>query len=296
MKFTIKTFFAATTVCIALQLSNFALAQEKATVFTAKSPEAIYLGAVLNKASINQDKHPVIDLVQDDVTISLSINAKPQTVRATKALLDKVVLEGIQETNSLDKMQQVSTSFNLQRIQSWDDALLSIRFGQAINTEQWFGFSKADMPRPMKSMFVLHYNQIMLNAAIDIPESGTFGYDIAVMNSLKSDDLVYVNSVDYGRKAVALIGSELPDDLVKEALNKVLRKAELTEQDEAVLANTTVRLLLLGNTPAPAANRTPIQTLVDFIHKKWTLEDFAKPISFSLATWNTNALFENTFN
>jgi len=71
---------------IGMMLSIFVFAQDqKSTVITAKSPDQLYLGAVLQESLINAKTHDVLPIIQDDIVVSFGgIKLKSKIVKSEK--------------------------------------------------------------------------------------------------------------------------------------------------------------------------------------------------------------------
>lgn len=60
-------------------------AQETSTLFVSKNASKLYLGGVLKKVNLNENEHDVLDLIEDDMTMSFDgASVKSVTFEAGK--------------------------------------------------------------------------------------------------------------------------------------------------------------------------------------------------------------------
>ena len=124
---------------------------------------------------------------------------------------------------------------------------------------------------------------------MDIPEALTD--DPAVKE--RADELIYINELSFGRSVTVLLESRQEAADVKAAVQEVLTGGTVSEKAQAVLANTTLRIMPLADGQC-LENLNPDglqEGIVAYINRPFTAEDFGQPIAFRAAWVKDNAAF-----
>lgn len=76
-----------------------------------------------------------------------------------------------------------------------------------------------------------------------MPES--LSTDPQVLQQL--DKLAFINSIQFGRKVILVIESNIDYDKLQEAIDNLLKSKEVSQKELAILANSNIRLMTIGN-------------------------------------------------
>ncbi len=269
-----------------------AFSQGKATVITAKAPEQLYLGAVLDKQSINTDTYRRLDIIQDELQVSFSIpGVRSMGVRSNPESMVQAIQGAVQKNGGVGT-QEVSFSAGITELQDYNQ--LPIYFGQQVNVSNWFALP--EKKRKSKSAFVLQLERIAFTVDMDLPPTGQYKVNQALLNKEAAKDLVYINSLNYGRKAIVIIESALAPEVVRPVLNQAVAQKPLSEKEQRILANCSFRVIKIGNNEGATQNTAnPLLDALQFVGKKFDLKDYGVPISFGAANFLDHSQFENQF-
>ena len=188
---------------------------QEASKFTVKAPDKTFIGAILESGSINSDAHQFLDVPLNPITISYSLPMKSQEITPGYDNMMKAFREGLQQNNVLKPNYQFSSSID--EIKSYEE--LAIYFGQKINPSLFFGTTHQ---KQKKTIVVLSISQSFFSVDMDLPES--LSDDPTVLE--QKDKLIYVSSIQFGRKAVAIIESDFDSQTVKAAIKDIISKTE----------------------------------------------------------------------
>lgn len=264
-------------------------AQQGFDKFTAKNPDKTFIGAIMQAESINEDTHRFIDVTLAPITISFSQPIKSQTITPSYSEMIKVV-EGLFKDGKI-AMQNVDFSHAIKEIKSYNE--LNALFGQKINPTLLF-----DVPTDKASkqnLLVVSLEQKLLSIYMDLP-------DTPVLQGKKpeydTDKLIYLNSVTFGRKAVALIESEQPLSKLKAAIDNVMQNynnpEKIADTSHAILSNSNIRVMIVGgNAQMNVQSGNALTELLTYFNQKITGSDFISPIIFTAAWAKDNSVFEN---
>lgn len=278
---------------IGMMLSIFVFAQnEKSTLITAKSPDQLYLGAVLQESLINAKTHDVLDIIQDDIVVSFGgIKLKSKIIRSEKAAFYNIIEEAQQIANSVPHSEN-SFSFSIKDLKSYGD--VAHYFGQKIDVSDWFSVS--DPIEKPQTLLAVNMERVAFTAEMDLPAEGTFKTNNTVLDRFNSNDLIYVNTLSFGRRAIVLVESNLDASQVKNALSAILKRKELSNQEKGILANCTFRVALLGSQDVIAVDSSRIlEEVLDYIDAKKDFSSHGLPISFGAAYLRNNQIFSNSY-
>ncbi|MFD2598992.1 hypothetical protein ACFSQ3_08505 [Sphingobacterium corticis] len=253
-----------------------------------KNPDAIYLGAFVSKSSINESEHIILDAPTDSLTVSSSLPILSKRFACNKLSYEKAVADMIEAAN-LSNFGSVGFASTQREFVNYAD--LNVLFGQEIDIES-FLMTKATAPST-KTNLVFNVEHIFADFAADIKKRE---FDAEKLNGLEEDNIAYVSVVEYGRKAVLLVESNLGEDIVKEAINDAFEKGGIrSSKFKDVLANCTIRYISLDASTSPEElDLDPVERFVNYLENPVTKEDFKSPMSFHLSTLN-NGMYLNEY-
>lgn len=266
-------------------------AQQGFDKFTAKNPDKTFIGAIMQAESINEDTHRFIDVTLAPITISFSQPIKSQTITPSYSEMIKVV-EGLFKDGKI-AMQNVNFSHAIREIKAYNE--LNALFGQKINPALLF-----DVPTDKASkqnLLVVSLEQKLLSIHMDLS-------DTPVLQGKKpeydTDKLIYLNSVTFGRKVVALIESEQPLSKLKAAIDDVMQNynnpEKIADTSHAILSNSNIRVMIVGGkAQMNVQGGNALTELLTYFNQKITGSDFISPIIFTAAWVKDNSVFENKY-
>jgi len=252
------------------------LAQEadddKDRIFTNKNIEKLYLGAIMKISSLNADNYefieapnlPDVDYLQTtDVTL----------VAPTKSAMIKFILKDI-EGDDLSTI--VSTSWpNTRKVASYDK--LGTFFGQKINAEIMLAVNpKAKNSKPL---YAAKFTNLIYS--LDCMPDYAKARAHTAMKGLDPKDYMYVDGISFGRAASIFMESDADYETIKALIEKKYLKRELTEQDEAILANSTIHFQISDTKQVDLLDGDPFDIIRDYMTSPITKEDFLRPIWFT---------------
>lgn len=264
---------------------------QQSTMFTAKNPDQLFIGGILESASINSDAHTLLDVSLNPITISFSIPIKSKEIAPSYANMMKAIREALQEGSSLQPNYAFSKT--IREIKSYGE--LALFFGQQINPKLLFGTPQT--PKPKRTRGVLSISQSYFSVDMDLQES--ISNDPKVL--AQQEKLVYVNSIEFGRKGVLIFESDLAFDDVKAAIEDVLKDAggsdaAISDRNKAILANTTFRCMTVGKDHIEEVTPdNPLTSLINYMNRKVTADDFGVPVSFSASQVKDHSIFANKY-
>lgn len=265
--------------------------QQQATVIAAKSPEMLYLGAVMEQKNINSNQHQVLDLIQDDIVITFnSLHAKSNVIKAQKEAMYKAIDAALSTTNRA-AWQGKNFSFTLKELGSYQD--IELFFGQTFDLNTWF--SVVDQSSKPKTLLAINLERVAFSVDMDMPESGAFKTNAALLAKYNPDNLIYANTLSFGRRAMVIVESNIDVSEVKSALSKILKREPSSDREKGVLANCTYRVLLLGNNSVDLDSKRPVQQVIEYVETEISTSNYGSPISFGAAYLKNNQLFNNKY-
>lgn len=182
-----------------------------------------------------------------------------------------------------------SFSFVIKKIKSYQE--LAVNWGQNINLQQLLGITPDY--KPQKNIILIDINQSFFSIIMDMPES--LSTDPQVLQQL--DKLAFINSIQFGRKVILVIESNIDYDKLQEAIDNLLKSKEVSQKELAILANSNIRLMTIGNKGIKDINPdNPFTSILTYLSSTVTPDDFGGPISFSASNIKNNSVFVNYFN
>ncbi|WP_433894958.1 hypothetical protein [Sphingobacterium mizutaii] len=261
--------------------------KSSATLFS-KNPEQLYLGAVLSKKSINTEKHEFKDIKTKEKISLLSTTFKyefPEIV-PTKENMYQVIADELKAKGAPTSSGIASYSFY--PIRNLED--LYANFGQKMDLGKWFGL---DINNKMPvSNILIAYEIPLFDLYLDIAETGMMNYR-EELTKLKDDDLIYVMSITWGRKALIFVQSDFDENSLKVALNRYLNDEELTDEQKVILETATFSYNIFEDIPLELENPNPIKTVLNYLSGPITADNYGAIIHFMAdeidgSTYNNN--------
>lgn len=271
---------------VIVQLSYGQEGQYSADKFAAKCPNEIFIGAIMEANSINQDTYKFLNVSMNPITIGYTIPIKSQTITPSYNNMIEVLHKALKTNDALKN--NYSFSFVIKKIQSYGE--LAVNWGQIINLQKLLGIA-LDY-KPQKNIVLVDINQSFFSITMDMPES--LSTDPQVLQRL--DELVFVNSIQFGRKVILVIESNIDYNELQETIHTLLNYKELSQKGLAILANSNIRLMTIGNKDIKDIDpNNPFTSILDYFSQRVTPEDFGIPISFSVSNLRDNSVFVNYF-
>lgn len=271
---------------VIVQLSYGQEGQYSADKFAAKCPNEIFIGAIMEANSINQDTYKFLNVSMNPITIGYTIPIKSQTITPSYNNMIEVLHEALKTNDALKN--NYSFSFVIKKIQSYGE--LAVNWGQIINLQKLLGIA-LDY-KPQKNIVLVDINQSFFSITMDMPES--LSTDPQVLQRL--DELVFVNSIQFGRKVILVIESNIDYNELQETIHTLLNYKEVSQKGLAILANSNIRLMTIGNKDIKDIDpNNPFTSILDYFSQRVTPEDFGIPISFSVSNLRDNSVFVNYF-
>lgn len=241
-------------------------------IFTNKNIEKLYLGAIMKISSLNADNYEFVEAANLPPVDFLQIKAITQVLPSKSAMI-KFIQKDIEE---YDLSTILSTSWpNTRKIASYEK--LGTFFGQKINAEIMLAVNpKAKNTKPLYAARFLN-----LIYSLDCIPDYAKARAHAAMKGRDPEDYMYVDGISFGRAASIFIESDADYETIKALMEKKYLKRELTEQDEAILANSTIHFQISDTKQVDLLDGDPFEIIRDYMTSPITKEDFLRPIWFS---------------
>lgn len=241
-------------------------------IFTNKNIEKLYLGAIMKISSLNADNYEFVEAANLPSVDYLQIKATTQVLPSKSAMI-KFILKDIEE---YDLSTILSTSWpNTRKVASYDK--LGTFFGQKINAEIMLAVNpKAKNTKPLYAARFLN-----LIYSLDCLPDYAKARAHAAMKGRDPQNYMYVDGISFGRAASIFIESDADYETIKALMEKKYLKRELTEQDEAILANSTIHFQISDTKQVDLLDGDPFEIIRDYMTSPITKEDFLRPIWFT---------------
>lgn len=278
-------------ICTCLFLSMSLSAQQReAHSFAVKNPSNTFIGGVFDPKSLNTDTHQFVNITVPE-SIDITVLRQFKTIIPTYENMMKAVRESVIASGKID--QQKSFSYRIKKIKSYDE--LEWYFGQTINLETFFGIPQGS--NLSKNTVAVDITQEFFSVEMDFPHDGKL-HDQDPEIVKREDELVYVSSLTFGRKAILLISSSSDYKDINAAIQESLTNnpKTLSVKSRAILSNADIRIMVIGNPSLPIpSSDTPFASVMEYFNRSVTIEDFGQPIKFT-GTWiKTNGMFVNNY-
>lgn len=203
--------------------------------------------------------------------------------------------------------QNQSFSYISKELHSYGE--LPIFFGQDINMTQLFGIPATQNKK--KTLAIIAVSQGYFSVGMDFPipynnetQKTEDPKSFLCSNSQELgdlNDLIYVNTIQFGRKVTILVESPYDYAEVNAAINDMMKytggdESKISDRSRVIIANSTIRTTILNDDAVEEMNpENPFVSLVNYLKKPVVADDFGKPISFTASYLKDNSSFENTY-
>lgn len=274
---------------------------------TTIQPIYIYLGSTLSAASINSGRYVAVgfpNVLKSEITISFSLPVRSMVIAPKKSSFQNAITEAVGDKNFSGKQSQVFT-YKMKQFSYYKEVKLA--FGANVNVGQLFGVDTEvnnGKTRKNTALFV-DFSQIYFNAVMDIPDDGNIFKDENTRQQYLSQNPIYINSVNYGRKGVILVESKESYDKLSVAIRasfnaKVVNgKLSLDSETEKILEEAEISICILGGDGGEAVKTIKgFNEFQNFIINGgvYTNIVYGVPISFSGAYASDNSMYISEFN
>lgn len=217
--------------------------------------------------------------------------------------MTNAVLDALGDRDFSGRQSQVFT-YKMKEISYYREAKLA--FGANVNVAQIFSMdaSVASGAIQQTSAIVVDFSQIYFNVAMDIPYDGNIFKDEPTRQSFLSQNPVYVNTVNYGRKGVILVESAEDHSklsaAVRAGFNAGIVNGEIVvdSETERILKSAQITICIIGGDGAGAVNTVKgFHEFQEFIVNGgvYSTEVYGVPISFGGAYASNNGMFQTEF-
>lgn len=241
-------------------------------IFTNKNIEKLYLGAIMKISSLNADNYefveaanlPPVDYLQT-TDITLIVPSKSAMIKFIMKDFDEDVLPVIVSESSP----------HTRKVASYEK--LGAFFGQKINAEIMLAVNpKAKNSKPI---YAAKFTNLIYSLDC-MPDYAKARAHVA-MKGRDPQDYMYVDGISFGRAASIFIESDADYETIKAFIEKKYYKRELTEQDEAILANSTIHFQISDTKQVDLQDGDPFEIIRHYMTTPITKEDFLRPIWFT---------------
>lgn len=277
---------------------------QEAFTFSVKQPTELFIGQIMKASSLNKEAYEFPQANYNSITITGS-NTYSQEILPSYSNMMTYLREKVIGSGSIKQNQ--SFSYNSRELQSYSE--LSILFGQDINMVQLFGISATQNKK--KTLAIIDINQSYFSVVMDYPypNNGEAKKPEEIQKLLCSNskelgdinDLIYVNTIQFGRKVTILVESPYSYVDVNAAIKDMMNntgadESKISDKSKAIIANSTIRTTILNDDAIEEMNpENPFASLVNYLKKPVGADDFCKPIAFSASYLKDNSVFVNTY-
>lgn len=249
----------------------------------AKCPKGLFVGAIMEAQSLDMETYKMVEADINPVTVTYSFRVPSETYKPSVEEMTAAVRRHLEADGNL--LQNVEMKVALGELE--DYGRLFFDWGQKVDLAAWSGLPEES--KPAGNLVRLVLSRTAFTIGMDIPEALTD--DPAVKE--RADELIYINELSFGRSVTVLLESRQETDEVKAAVQEVLAGGTVSEKAQAILANTTLRIMPLADGQC-LENLNPdglLEGIVAYINRPFTAEDFGQPIAFRAAWVKDNAAF-----
>lgn len=265
-------------------------------------PIYTYLGSVLQASSIDVGRYRSVAypaVLKPELTISFSLPIKSKKIAPTHSSFNDAIADALGDKDFSGKQSQVF-SYKMKEFDYYKEVRMA--FGANVDIGQLFSINTSvnnDKKQHNTALFI-DFSQVYFNVGMDIPYDGNIFINETERERFASQDPVYINSVNMGRKAVLIVESEESYSnisvAIRTAFNIGLVSGELTldSQTEEMLKNAQIYIYIIGGDGEEVAKVvTGFSAFQEFIIKGgvYSREVYGVPISFSAAYASDNSIF-----
>lgn len=249
----------------------------------AKCPKGLFVGAIMEAQSLDTETYKMVEADINPVTVTYSFGVPSETYKPSAEEMTAAVRRHLEADGNL--LQNVEMKVALNEIENY--GRLFFDWGQKVDLAAWSGLPEES--KPAGNLVRLVLSRTAFTIGMDIPEALTD--DPAVKE--RADELIYINELSFGRRVTVLLESRQEAADVKAAVQEVLAGGTVSEKAQAILANTTLRIMPLADRQCledlnPDA---PLDGIAEYFNRPFTAEDFGQPIAFRAAWVKDNAAF-----
>ena len=238
----------------------------------AKCPKGLFVGAIMETQSLDTETYKMVEADMNPVTVTYSFGVPSETYKPSAEEMTAAVRRHLEADGNL--LQNVEMKAALSELE--DYGRLFFDWGQKVDLAAWSGLPEES--KPAGNLVRLVLSRTAFTIGMDIPEALTD--DPAVKE--RADELIYINELSFGRRVTVLLESRQETDEVKAAVQEVLAGGTVSEKAQAILANTTLRIMPLTDGQC-LENLNPdglLEGIAAYINRPFTAEDFGQPIAF----------------
>lgn len=240
--------------------------------FMNKNIGKLYLGAIMKISSLHKDNYEFIE-ASNLPTVNVNTKTADAVIMPSKAAMVNFILKNIEGD---DLAGIVSESIpKVQRVASYEK--LGAVFGQKINSEVMLAVNPQS--KGSKYLYAVSFTNLIysLTCMTDIAKAKAH----SALAKLDPKDLMYVNEITFGRAASIFIESDADYETMKNLVDRKYFKRKLMEEDEAILANSTIHFQISDTKEVDLFDGDPFQIIRSYMTTPITKEDFLRPIWIS---------------
>ncbi|WP_293888854.1 MULTISPECIES: hypothetical protein [unclassified Sphingobacterium] len=223
-------------------------------------------------SSLHKDNYEFIE-ASNLPTVNVNSKTADAVIMPSKAAMVNFILKNIEGD---DLAGIVSESIpKVQRVASYEK--LGAVFGQKINSEVMLAVNPQS--KGSKYLYAVSFTNLIysLTCMTDIAKAKAH----SALAKLDPKDLMYVNEITFGRAASIFIESDADYETMKNLVDRKYFKRKLMEEDEAILANSTIHFQISDTKEVDLFDGDPFQIIRSYMTAPITKEDFLRPIWIS---------------
>jgi len=244
--------------------------------FVSKSPKTLYLAAIMDVNSLNKDDQEVIEIPNRQKLVYYvdpGFKERPPAI-PSKGNTQQVILDEISQYDFTKLNHILSTS--VQKVSSYEK--LGHIFGEKVNSEIMLAVNP-NAPKP-KSIYAVKFSKLLITLNV-IPEDDKNIKNNPAIKKYKTEDLMFISRIIYGRLANMFIETDTDINTLKAIINKKELKQKLTDKEEAIMANATIHYQIMDDVNQKLNYGDPFETVYNYMDATITKEDYLRPIYFS---------------
>lgn len=256
----------------ALLSSVYAQENTRFAFLIPKSPDALYLGAVLKKDALLGEEHQPINLTITKKMPAFFLDASfdVDQIEGTKIAYEAYLKKFMPELVRINPVQDIY--FKTHSIKKKAD--LESIFGTKTDVTSWFG---VDIDQAVgKNYILMDFGITYFHVSTDMLYE-----DWTKISSLKAADLdnhLYVNGIGYGKRFLILVESASSEQELKNIIERFFFDKPITATDKTILANSSFHALTFGKDAIAPDKENPVKAYVDYLKKPFTKEDYGTPV------------------
>lgn len=266
----------------------------------------IYTGSVMNATSINTGVYKPVgfpNIYKKLVTISFSLPVNSMQIAPKKSSLQDALVRALGDKDFTGKQSQIFT-YKMKEFSYYNE--MKLAFGANVNIGNFFNvnlqYNNGKIQN--RSAMFIDFSQTYFSVDMDIPDDGNIFIDEANRSKYLSQNPVYVNTVNYGRKGIIMVESSDTyremSLIIKAALTAGIVNGELNldKSTKEKLTNMDIQICIFGGDGGAATKTVAgFHEFQNFIISGgvYTNEIYGTPISFAAAYASDNSMFVTEF-